>query len=230
MRRLFLSLALALLGGAEAGNRLDVERVAFSPDGTRALVVEAGTLDGSGFGAARLWVLSTTTGAVLRRAQAQAEAPDPAPVVSRLLRQEAGVLRQHALNPARAARPVYARTFPVMAPVWAEGTGAGTTLIRPVRLWTVPVPVALRVQPLASGCRWRDLLPPGEGPAGFTLTVRDQVIHQDRTLPPERECAARYALDRVYVQGNRAVFIVRAYAPGFEGPNADVVPVAARLR
>lgn len=230
MRRLLACVTLALLGLAGAGNRLDVERVAFSPDGTRALVVEAGSLDGSGFGAARLWVLSTTTGAVLRRAQAQADSPDPAPVVARLLRQEAGVLRLHALNPARVARPVHARTFPVMAPVWPEGVAAGTALVRPVRLWSVPVPVSLSVRRVASSCRWGDLLPTGEGPAGFTLTVRDQVIHSDRTLPPGRECAARYALDRAYVQGNRAVFIVRAYTPGFEGPNADVVPVAARLR
>lgn len=125
---------------------------------------------------------------------------------------------------------MYARGFPVLAPVWSEGIAAGSSRTTPARLWTRPVPLRLSVRPLPSPCPYPGLLPPGERPAGFTLTVRDQVIHSDRTLPPGRECAARYALDRAYVQGNRAVFIVRAYTPGFEGPNADVVPVAARLR
>lgn len=221
---------LALAATARAGDRLDVERVAFSPDGTRALVITAGVQDGSGFSLATLTALDTRTGRTLLAVSARSETAPVSAALAGLLRREGARLARLGLRPDRTARPVYARTVPVQAPVWTEGTPAGRSTVTPVRLWTRPVAVWLTVRPAASGCRFPDLLPDGEGPAGFTLTVNGQTVHTDRVLPARRECAARYALERVYVQGNRAVFIVRAYTPGFEGPNAEVVAVAARLR
>lgn len=221
---------LALAATARAGDRLDVRRVAFSPDGTRALVVTAGVLDGSGFSLATVQALDTRTGRTLLKVAARSETRPVPAVVTALLTRERPRLAPLGLTPGRAARPVYTQTVPVQAPVWTEGTPAGRSAVTPVRLWTRPVPVRLTVRPVASGCRFTELLPGGEGPAGFTLTVNGQVVHADKVLPRARECAARYALEQVYVQGNRAVFLVRAYTPGFEGPNAEVVAVAARLR
>lgn len=221
---------LTLATTAHAGDRLDVQRVSFSPPGTHALVVTGGVLDGSGFSVAALTVLETATGRTLLSARARSETAPVASVVQTLLRRERTRLAALGLERARPARSVYARAFPVLAPAWTEGVRAGGSQTNPVRLWTRPVPLRLSVRPLPSPCAYPELLPPGERPAGFSLTVRDQVVHSDRVLPPGRACAARYVLDRVYMQGNRAVFIVRAYTPGFEGPNAEVVALAARLR
>ncbi|WP_102128546.1 DUF2259 domain-containing protein [Deinococcus planocerae] len=229
MRRLMLAL-LALVPVAEAGNRFDVRRVAFSPDGARALVVTGGVQDGSGFSTAGLTVVDTGTGRTLREVSATSQTGTVGEVVAALLRRERPLLARNGLTPGRTARPVYVRPFPVQAPVWTEGLRAGAGATVPVRLWTRPVPVRLSVWPLPSSCRYRDLLPQGEGPAGFTLEVGGQTVHLDRSLPSSRACAARYALERVDVQGNRAVFVLRAYTPGFEGPNAEPVVVAATLR
>lgn len=225
-----LALTSTLFSAARAGDRLEVRRVAFSPYGTRALVVTGGVQDGSGFSVAALTALSTGNGQPLLHAQTRSETRPVPATVSALLSRERPRLLPLGLVPGRTAQPAYARTFPTLAPSWSEGVRAGHSATTPVRLWTRPVPVRLEVSPLPSPCEYPGLLPPGEGPAGFTLKVRNQVVHADRTLPPDRTCAARYALDQVYVQGNRAVFIVRAYTPGFEGPNAQVVVVAARLR
>ncbi|WP_216318043.1 DUF2259 domain-containing protein [Deinococcus aestuarii] len=229
MRRLTLAL-LALASFAGAGDRPDVRRVAFSPDGARALVVTGGVRDGSGFSTAGLTVVDTGTGRTLREVTRTSQTGTVEEVVGSLLAGERPLLARSGLTPGRTARPVYVRPFPVEAPGWTEGVRAGTSATIPVRLWTRPVPVRLSVRALPSSCRYRDLLPSGEGPAGFTLEVGGQTVHLDRRLPAARECAARYALERVDVRGNRAVFVLRAYTPGFEGPNAQPVVVAATLR
>lgn len=229
-----LTLALlalsALLPVARAGDRLDVLRVAFSPYGTRALVVTGGAQDGSGFSVAALTALNTGSGQTLLRADLRSETRPVPATVNVLLARERPRLLPLNLVPGQTATPVYARAFPVRAPQWSEGLRAGQSATTLVRLWSQPVPVHLSVQALPSRCPYPEMLPPGERPAGFTLKVRNQTVHADRVLPPGRACAARYQLDRVYVKGNRAVFILRAYTPGFEGPNAEVVTVAARLR
>ncbi|MEW6422812.1 MAG: hypothetical protein AB1511_13990, partial [Deinococcota bacterium] len=59
MRALLTALALLILASsARAGDRFEVLRVAFSPYGTRALVVTGGVQDGSGFSVAALTVLN----------------------------------------------------------------------------------------------------------------------------------------------------------------------------
>lgn len=220
----------ALCSTAHAGDRLEVLRVAFSPYGTRALVVTGGVQDGSGFSTASLTAVGTGSGQPLLKAGARSTTQPVSAVVSALLARERPRLIPLGLVPGRVAEPVYARTFPTLAPSWAEGTPAGRTSTAAVRLWSRPVAIRLTVRPLPSRCPYTEMLPAGERPAGFTLTVNGQTVHDDRVLPPERLCAARYALDRVYRKGNRVVFIVRAYTPGFEGPNAEVLVVAALLR
>lgn len=221
---------LALACTARAGDRLEVQRVAFSPGGTHALVVTGGVQDGSGFSAAALTMLDTGTGRVRHTASARSETRPVPALVDDLLRRGRARLLPLGLWPGKVARPVYSRRFPVQAPDWSEGVSAGQAVTVPVPLWTRPVPVRLSVRALPSRCAFPGMLPPGESPAGFALTVNGQTVHTDRSLPAGRACAARYALERVYVQGNRAVFLVRAYTPGFEGPNAEVVAVGATLR
>src|SRR4028119_493951 len=142
---------LALAATARAGDRLDVRRVAFSPDGTRALVVTAGgrdgrgvrpatvhalhtragraplvvaagVLDGSGFSLATVQALDTRTGRTLLKVAARSETRPVPAVVTALLIRERPRLAPLGLTPGRAARPVYTQTVPVQAPVWAEGT------------------------------------------------------------------------------------------------------------
>ncbi|WP_034383530.1 DUF2259 domain-containing protein [Deinococcus sp. YIM 77859] len=221
---------LTLTVSARAGDRLDVQRVAFSPEGARVLVLWGGVQDGSGLSVARLSVLDTASGRPLYAASARSTSESAAWVRDWLWRSEETALGRLGVRSSRAAQPVYARAFPRAAPVWTEGTRGDASTTTLVRLWSRPVPVRLTVRALPSRCAFPEMLPEGERPAGFILTVNGQTVHADRSLPPDRECAARYALDRVYVQGNRAVFIIRAYTPGFEGPNADVVTVAAQLR
>ncbi|SMB91748.1 DUF2259 domain-containing protein [Deinococcus hopiensis] len=221
---------LALVSTAQAGDRPEVQRVMFTADGTHALIVTGGVQDGSGFSDAALTVLDTGTGRTLLEARTRSETLPVSAVVQALLTREQARLARLRITPRPAARAVYARSWTTLSPAWSEGLGAGQAATFPVRLWTRPVAVRLEVRPLPSSCRWRDTLPPRAQPAGFTLKVGRQVVHLDRTLPPARACAARYALDHVYVQGNRAVFLLRAYSPGFEGPNAEVVAVAATLK
>ncbi|MCD0168753.1 hypothetical protein, partial [Deinococcus sp. 23YEL01] len=60
-----LTLWAALSGGAHANERLPVTGVQFSASGERVMAVVNGEQDGSGFGTARLDVLSTRSGQTL---------------------------------------------------------------------------------------------------------------------------------------------------------------------
>lgn len=219
-----------LASAARAGDRPGALRVNFSPNGQHALVVTGGVQDGSGFSTAALTVLDTGTGRTRFAAAARSETRPVSAVVGGLLSRERPRLAALGLPRVQEARPVYAHPTPVAAPAWSEGLQAGQAVTLPIRLWSRPVPVRLEVRALPPKCAFRDMLPPGAPPAGFTLKVGGQAVHTDRALPAARACAAGYALDRVYVRGNRAVFLVRVYTPGFEGPNAELMAVATTLK
>lgn len=230
MRWLWPLLLLILLPRAAAGNRLEVQRVAFNMPGTHVLVVTAGSLDGSGFSAAELQVLETNGGATVFRARRRSEHASVARTMSSLISQHGAALKRLGLRPGRTSRPVYRRAFPVLAPVWSEGVRAGQSQTVQARLWSRPVPVQLHAFPLPSRCPYRELLPEDGRTAGVALRINGQLLYQDRDLPVNRECAARYALERLDVQGNRVVAVVRVYTPGFEGPNAEPLVLAGRVR
>lgn len=221
---------LTLVSGALAGNRLEVQRVAFNLSGTQVLMVTAGRLDGSGFSSAGLQVVDTASGRTLRQATAQSGSLSVARTLTALLRREKGALRRWGLWPGRVSSPVYRRTFPLAAPAWTEGTGAGGQQTVLARLWTRSVPVTLNVFALPARCGSAALESSGQLPAGVALRVNGQILLRDRTLPADRRCAVRYALERLDVQGNRVAAVLRAYTPGFEGPDAQPLLVAARLR
>ena len=231
MRRLRLSLLTpltlwaALSGGAHANERLPVTEVRFSASGERVMAFLSGQSDGSGVGTARLDVLNTRTGqTLLGRAGTVTDGG------------EAQAVRAVLNTPSTPASvPRYRRTYPVPYPRWEDAVTAGRTQITPVRLWTVPVAVRLNVYAVNAPCSYPDMLPPGIRPAGFSLRVNGQVVHTDPLTPAgpathPLNCAAGYTVERVDVQGNRVLVTLRALIPGFEGPDAVPMFVAALLR
>lgn len=220
-------LLVALLGSqALAGDRLPVTRVAFNASGDRVLAMVQGEQDGSGFPAAQLHLLNTVTGRTWSfKAQGTTEQQSGTKLMTDLLARQQGTLRQLGYASGKTSTPRYQRQMPVQAPVWGEGAGAGETQRTSVKFWTKAVPVALQVLPAQTPCPRPSSLPEGQTPARFILSVNGQQV--GATAVP---CASRYSLERVDVKGNRALFTIRAYTPGFEGPNADPVFVATTLR
>lgn len=225
--------ALALLGlsaVASAGNRPEVTQVSFSPDHTRALALVKWQEDGSGFSNAHLNVLEVSTGRTLRRVRAQSQGIlTPDALLGRIQQNHADYLRASGLGSPLVSKPRYQRVLSG-APRWTEAIGAGLSQTQQVFLWSRNVPVTLQVTRGKQGCSeaGRGLLPAGDTPATFSLDVNGQTLRPqtDAALP----CATRYALDRVDLSGNRVLITVRAYLPGFEGPDALPVFVSGILR
>lgn len=230
---LILLIGTALAGIAQAGDRMQVGRVNFSPNGQQVLVVVEGVQDGSGFPYAALHLLDTGTGREWRASsQSQNTATTPAQLTAELLRQYRSTLQKAGVTGSgkqvpRNAVPRYQASSPKVAPTWNEGVGAGETQQQSVQLWTNAVPISLQVLSAQTPCKGAALalLPAGQPPARFILSVNGQQVATS-AVP----CAARYALERVDVQGNRALLTLRAYTPGFEGPNAEPYFVATTLR
>lgn len=217
---------LSLSATALAGDRLSVTRVAFNADGSRALVMVQGQQDGSGFPVAELHLLNTATGRTWTfRAQGKSEGQSSPQLMTDLLAGQKNTLRQLGYQSGKTSAARYQRPTPATAPTWNEGVGAGQAQQTSVKLWTQAVPITLQVQAAQTPCPHPELLPAGQLPARFTLSVRGQQVAA--TAVP---CAARYSLERVDVKGNRAVFSVRAYTPGFEGPDAQPLFLAVTLR
>ncbi|WP_043801876.1 DUF2259 domain-containing protein [Deinococcus gobiensis] len=213
-----MALCAALLGlPALAANRPEVTRVAFSPDGARVLVLTRQVLDGSGFPEARLTVLDTATGRTLRDRTLTDQTPGatPAGLEAQVLRGEQARLKGWNLWPGRLSVPRYLAPAS-RVPNWNAGIGAGQTRRVQVTLWSRPVPVDLSVR--AGGAL----------PTTFALRVGGQRVATGGLRLPT--CAVRFRLDRVDVQGNRALLTVRALRPGFEGPDDLPVFVAVTLR
>lgn len=230
MTLLLASCATALCSLALATDQIPVDHVRFSGDGSRVMVMTSGNLDGSGFGTASLSVLSTASGSVLHRRTRTADlGPNTLRLFLLTTPPTPAVLRAAGLQPGRVSAARFNRTYPAPYPQWSDATTAGQTQVTPVALWARPVPIRLEVYALPSSCD-PDLLPPGGTTAGFRLTVNTQTLHQDVTLPADRRCAGGYTLERVDVQGNRALLTLRSYGPGFEGPDATPVFIAATLR
>ncbi len=230
MRRLLTLALAAAIPWAGANERIGINQVRFSTHSARVMVLSSGVRDGSGFGTASLKVFSTATGTQLYSRQTTADA---APNTLRwnllVTPPTPATLSAYGLTPGAVSGAKYNRVYPQPFPQWSDGLAAGQTGTTPVALWSVPVPIKLRVYALPSNCGYGDLLGPGDVPAGFSLTVNTQTIHRDVTLPTDRSCAARYSLERVDVRGNRVLVTVRAYGPGFEGPDATPIFIAATL-
>jgi predicted secreted protein len=230
MRRLLTLTLAAAVTWAAANERIGIDQVRFSTHSARVMVLSSGVRDGSGLGTASLKVFSTATGAQLYSHQKTADAAPNTLRWNLLVTPPApAILSAYGLTPGTVSSARYNRVYPQPFPQWSDGLGAGQTGTTPVALWSVPMPIKLRVYALPSTCPYGDLLGPGDVPSGFSLTVNTQTIHRDVTLPADRNCAARYSLERVDVRGNRVLVTVRAYGPGFEGPDATPIFIAATL-
>ncbi|ANE43660.1 DUF2259 domain-containing protein [Deinococcus puniceus] len=233
MRRLFFPALILLASTAWAGNRLDIVRVAFSPSSHRVVAVTSGELDGSGFGAAQIDVLNTSSGATVYTVQKDVEEATAPAVLAQVLTSApvVNIFAQSGLNPGVTSVPRYRRVYSTGYASWSDGIGAGQRRTTSVSLWTAGVfaPIKLDVFRLPSKCP-QEYFNPGDVASGFRLSVRGRVVYQDKVLPAARSCAARYSLERVDVRGNRALFTLRAYGIGFEGPDADPVFVAVTLK
>lgn len=222
-----------LSGGALAGDWPEIKQVSFSADNARVLVQTAWQQDGSGFSRASLGLFDTATGRALLRLNSFSENPEvtPAQLLGRMTQGQTQRLKQAGLLGRPANQPRFVATVPgrtLPQPQWSDAVRAGQSKTYSVFLWSRNVPIELKVQPSKVACAYAGLLPAGERPATFTLKVNGQTIPTPQT--PAVECAARYTLDRVDLSGNRVLLTVRAYAPGFEGPNAMPVFLAATLR
>ncbi len=230
MRRLLpLLLAFSLTSLAGANERLPVTQVRFSADGAQVMTIVSGERDGSGFGHAQVTVLDTRSGRI-RYAATRTDDAAPRHVLNTLLNTAATRAAVAPFTTRPLSVPRYQWAYPVPYPRWPDGVRAGQRQMTAVPLWSRPVPVQLDVVRLPGRCPYPEMLPPGEVPAGVRLTVNGQEVWRDRALPAARACATRYTLERVDVQGNRALFTLRALTPGFEGPDAVPVFVAALLR
>ncbi|MVN87217.1 DUF2259 domain-containing protein [Deinococcus sp. HMF7620] len=228
-----LTISALWASAAQANERLPVAHIQFSATGERVVTVVSGERDGSGFGYAALNVLSTGSGQTLANRTRTGE-DQSAPQVRQALLNEAAtqtVLRGAGLTLGKASVPRYTRAYATPYPRWQDGLRPGVTQVTPVKLWSRAVPVSLKVVPLrAQSCAYPDFIFPGERPAGFELRINGQLIYQDTLSSPGRNCAVRYSLERVDVQGNRVLVTLRAYSMGFEGPDAAAVFVAATLK
>lgn len=224
------ALAGVLSGGALAGDWPEIKQVSFSADNARVLVQTAWQQDGSGFSRASLGLYDTGTGRALLRLNSLSQSPDltPTALLERLTQGQKQRLAQVGLLERPVSKPRFVAATPSPQPQWSDAVRAGQSKTYSVFLWSRNVPIELKVQPSKVACAYAGLLPAGEGPATFTLKVNGQTIPTPQN--PAVECAARYTLDRVDLSGNRVLLTVRAYAPGFEGPNAMPIFLAATLR
>lgn len=231
MNKIFvLAIVFSLFSTAWAANRFPIAQVVFSPSGERVLATTAGVADGSGFPKARLVIFNTYTGKQLRDTTAESQDTNqtPALVLNKLIQQEKDLLSQNGLWPGLTSVARLQLNLSNHAPDWKEGVTAGSTKVWPVKLWSVPIPIELKVYKAARNqCQYKNMLPKGDVPAYFTIQIGKQLI--PTPLQPASPCASRYTLERIDVQSNRVFIILRAYEPGYEGPDATAVFIAAKL-
>lgn len=231
MKKIFvLATVFSLFSTAGAANRFPIAQVVFSPSGERVLATTAGVADGNGFPKARLVVFNTYTGKQLRdiTAESQDTNQTPAFMLNKLIHQEKELLNQNGLWPGLTSVAKLQLNLSNHAPNWAEGMTAGSTKVWPVKLWSVPIPIELKIyQSPQNQCQYKNMLPKGDVPAYFTLKIGKQLI--PTPTQPSLPCASRYTLERIDLQSNRVFITLRAYTPGYEGPDATAIFVAAKL-
>lgn len=214
-----LALLFALAAPAAlAGNVPDLRVLGFSPDGALYVFEEVWTADGSGFPYRRLHVVDVRRNDYRERITLGGPAWEG---------READLDREYAARRAATLRRAGAATLlpgdvrrrvPLAAPVSYAPLPARTTL--DLRAGGRPLRVSVAAAPAPNTCTARAALPEGEEPRGATVTVNGRVFQRDARLPATRACVYGYRVEDVRVLGNRAAVLLRAFGPGFEGPDA----------
>ena len=223
-----------LLPQALAANLPQPYRYGFSADGEVHLLLTHWTQDGSGFPAASLRVVRQGVGVLLEdelvvQPQSDAEeAPTSVQVAEQLLARHGARLEALGLAQPIPGQPVWAQAVPLPALT-------GWPAQEPQRLTLQYLPGALKQvevlpQVAYNTCAVADLLPESVSPVGLRLRVNGQNWFRDPLhLPEGRACVAGYRLEAVWQQGDAVAVLLRAYAPGFEGPDARPLTLLGRV-
>lgn len=217
-------LTLSAFGAAHAGDLPRLQSYGFSPDGKYHLSVSAYRQDGSGFGQARLEVRDTG-GKLLESEELEDRSAEAMPemLASMLVNRSQDMLARYRLQRPVAGEPLWLRPVPLPSlELWPEAHSGEIELPRgrgPNIAWE-----AAAVS--GEGCEWKEML---QGPVRrLSITVGGESWN---TVQPEGdlECAAAYAVEGVWRYGPYLAVLVRAYVPGFEGPDALPVFVIGRV-
>ncbi|ADV66763.1 DUF2259 domain-containing protein [Deinococcus maricopensis] len=219
MRALLPLILTALLGTASAANVPEILQAGFSPDGRHHLLLTAYVQDGSGLPTATLQVTDVRANTILLRAELTTrEGASARTVAQQLMTAQRAALTRYGLTRPLTGRRLFLKTFRAPVP-WPQPQALETLTAAG---WTL----ALRTYPVPNACddrAGRGLLPATLTPSGLSLRVNGVDLQHDARLPRSRACAAQYRLETAWVYGRNLAVVVRAYTPGFEGP--DVTPL-----
>ncbi|MDO4264732.1 MAG: DUF2259 domain-containing protein, partial [Deinococcus sp.] len=231
MKRAISLLLTLLTAQAAAANLPQPYRYGFSPDGAYHLMLTSWTEGGSGFPAASLRVVRQGVGVVLEDRQVQREdgasAPTSQQVADALLARHADQLRALGLEQPVPGQVLWAQAAPLPALAgWPPQEPQTVTLGK-----GVPSSVqSLEVRPQAAynTCQFSGLLP--AAPVGLRLKANGADWFRDGArLPESRACVAGYRLEAAWQHEGAVAVLLRAYSPGFEGPDALPLTLLNRL-
>lgn len=218
MRRTF-GLLFLLFGAAQAANRPDIVQQGFSPDARYHLLLTSYVQDGSGFPSAALQVTDVQRNFIVyRRTHIWKDNAGTAlqTLVTAWRSGQSNILAKYHLTRPVVGEQLFNR--PALPPQTYPGDRTVTQATRAGLLTLVPLA-------LPSTCGYSDL------PArGFSLKLGSGVLQHDRRLPASRACASGYTLETAWRYRKSLAVIVRAYAQGFEGPDATPLVVTTHLK
>jgi len=214
-------MVLLALGAAGAVNVPSVTTVGFSGDGRYVAVEAVWTQDGSGFPYRELMVLDVPRNVYARRARLGGEAwmDAQARLDAEYARVRAQLLRAFGIRASRPGTALYRAAGRSDQPSAFPRSLALTYLGRPVQ-------VSVNTLPLPSRCDHPD----PQSTRGLAVVVNGRVFQRDARLPDVRKCTFAYRLEEVRAYRNSAVILLRAFSPGFEGPDAWPMIVTGALR
>lgn len=216
---------LALLGlvlVARAAHAGALEPLGFTPDGQVVAVLEKGTHDGSGFPFAKITFLDTKTG----RAKAKTDEV---------------TLEEEGATEALALEKVKAKAETTRAALKLDPLVPGKAIAMDAKgeLSEKAGPPIGRLEVAAKKASKKQAAQACDEPfRALLLTVKlfwmddetPAVLLRDSKVPKERACVTGCAPESVFAHKKSALVVLKCEAPGFEGPDARRVPIAAQLK
>lgn len=235
MKRMFawlLSSSVFLAPLAAAADLPQPYRYGFSPDGAYHLMLTRWTQDGSGFPAAHLRVVRQGVGVMLEDrlimgTGSGGENQTPQQVAEALLARHAARLAELGLSAPAPGQPLWAQAVPQPAlSGWPQQEAQLVSL--PTAVPGGVGSIEVRPQAVFNTCEMAGMLT--QEPLGLRLRVNGQDWFRDSTrLPAGRACVTAYRLEAAWQQGNAVAVLLRAYSPGFEGPDALPLTLLGRV-
>lgn len=212
-------LALALAVPARAD---EVSTLGFTPDGSVAILLERGTLDGSGFPWARATLLDARKRAAIGK-------PLEVTLDEEGATEEKAVAKASALAEAERVR----LKLPKLVPGKTIAKDDKGELYEKAGPPIGTLEVKVQKAPAKAGKKACD-----EPYAPLLLTVKllwaedeePAVLLADKTVPKDRPCLLSCTLVQVFAQAKTGLVVLRCAGPGFEGSGGRFVPVIAQLK